>query len=127
MSDLFPHRVLPAKTEGFIFVVISDNDDVPSLVEGAAQAEKILNEKFATDSTSGLTPKDARNPEEVDMVYADAITLLEDNDFPLAECFIVTSVTVIGNLVLVHASLGDADEEDEDDEEELSDDSEEFE
>ncbi|AXG66733.1 hypothetical protein HOU08_gp007 [Dickeya phage vB_DsoM_JA29] len=117
MSELFPHRVLPAKTKGFVFVVVAEDEDVQDLVEGAIQAEKILNEKFETDANSGLTPEDARNPEEVDMVYADAVSLLEDNNFPLAECFIVTSVTVVGDLVVVVASLGDVDDEDEDDEE----------
>lgn len=117
MSDLFPHRVVAAKTSGFVFVVIPSDDDVPSLVEGATQAEQILNEKFESDSASGLTVKDAKNEEEVDLVYADAITLLEDNNFPLAECFIVTSVIVVGDLAVVQASLGDFDDEDEDDEE----------
>ena len=117
MSDLFPHRVLAAKTSGFIFVVIPEDEDAQSLVEGAAQAEQILNEKFETDSASGLTVKDAKNGEEVDLVYADAVTLLEDNNFPLAECFIVTSVIVVGDLAVVQASLGDFEDEDEDDEE----------
>ncbi|AXG67381.1 hypothetical protein JA33_007 [Dickeya phage vB_DsoM_JA33] len=117
MSELFPHRVLPAKTKGFVFVVVAEDEDVQDLIDGAAQAEKILNSKFETDANSGLTSEDARNPEEVDMVYADAVSLLEDNNFPLAECFIVTSVTVVGDLVVVVASLGDVDDEDEDDEE----------
>ena len=117
MSDLFPHRVVAAKTSGFVFIVIPSDDDVPSLVEGAAQAEQILNEKFESDSASGLTVKDAKNEEEVDLVYADAVTLLEDYNFPLAECFIVTSVIVVGDLAVVQASLGDFEDEDEDDEE----------
>lgn len=117
MSDLFPHRVVAAKASGFVFVVVPSDDDVPSLVEGAAQAEQILNEKFESDSASGLTVKDAKNEEEVDLVYADAVTLLEENNFPLAECFIVTSVIVVGDLAVIQASLGDFDDEDEDDEE----------
>jgi hypothetical protein len=120
VSDLFPHRVLAAKTSGFIFVVVPEDEDAQSLVEGAAQAEQILNEKFETDSASGLTVKDAKNGEEVDLVYADAVTLLEDNNFPLAECFIVSSVIVVGDLVVVQASLGDVDDDEEEDDEELS-------
>lgn len=117
MSDLFPHRVFAAKTAGFIFVVVPEDEDVQDLVDGAAQAEAILNEKFETDSASGLTVKDAKNGEEVDLVYADAITLLEENDFPLADCLIVSSVIVVGDLAVVQASLGDIDDEDEEEEE----------
>lgn len=112
MSELFPHRVLPAKTDGFVFVVVPEDEE---LAEHADTAEKILNDWFEKESTSGLSPKDAQNPEEVDMVYADAITLLEEKDFPLYDCFIVTSVTVVGNLVLVLATLGIFGEEDEED------------
>jgi len=117
MSDLFPHRVLAAKSKGFVFVVIPEDEESEILVDGAAQAEKILNEKFEAESDTGMTPKDAKNGEEVDMVYADAITLLEKYNFPLVECLIISSVIVVGDLVVVSASLGDVEDEDEEEEE----------
>lgn len=121
MSNIFPHRVLKAKDEGFIFVVVSENDDVPDLVSGAAQAEQLLNDNWETsDATSGMKVKDAKNTEEVDMVYADMISLLEDLDFPLVECLIITSVIVVGELVIVNVSLGDGDEDEDEDDEEYS-------
>lgn len=122
MSALFPHRVLAAKSKGFVFVVIPEDDESEILVENAATAEKILNEKFEAESDTGMTPKDAKNGEEVDMVYADAITLLEKYDFPLVDCLIISSVIVVGDLVVVTASIGDIEDEDDEDEEELSDD-----
>lgn len=123
MSDrLFPHRVLKKKTEGFIFVVIPEDDDVPDLVLLAKQAEELLNKKFEAESATGMTPKDARNHEESEMIYADAVTLLEENEFPASDWLVISSVINVGDLVVVTASLGEPGDEEEDEEEDEDDD-----
>lgn len=125
MSGLFTHRVLEFKP-GFHFIVepvVSDDEESVSM---AQDLENVLNKHWAKKAPSQLTVDEVRDSEEAELIYADAFTLLQDLDNPLAEALIVGSVTVIGDMCLVQCMLGD-DDEDEDEDDSVEADDEDFE
>lgn len=118
MSGLFPHTVVEQK-EGFFFIVApsdESDDDAVSLAEDAAT---ILNESWV-QAPSNLTPAEVRDPEEAELIFADAVQLLEEADFEGKDEFLITGVVIVGNLVLVNCMLAGEDIGDEEEEEDDS-------
>lgn len=115
MSGLFTHRVIEPKA-GFIFVVAPVVSDDEESIEMAQDIEDALNENWEELAPSQLTVAEVEDEEEADLIYADAFSVLQELDNPLADALIVSSVTVLGDTCIVHCMLGDdEDEEDEDD------------
>ncbi len=115
MSGLFPHRVIDQK-EGFVFLVAPSDENDADAVVAAEQAESILREAWAS-APSGLTVADVRDPEEAELIYADALQLLQEADLDEAEQIIITGVIVVGELVVVNCILAGEDVPDEDEDE----------
>ncbi|MEG0374186.1 MAG: hypothetical protein RR672_01015 [Raoultibacter sp.] len=116
MSGLFPHKVVDQK-EGFVFIVAAADDTDEESVAAAGAAEEILNETWAEAAPSGLTPAECRDPEEAELVYADAVQLLEEADCDEAHQLLITGIVVVGDLVVVNCMLAGEDVEDDDEEE----------
>lgn len=121
MSGLFPHKVVTQK-EGFVFIVAPSDDTDDDEVAAAAEVERILAESWV-QAPSNLTPSEVRDPEEAELIYADAIQLLEEAECEEANQLLITGVIVVGELVVVNcmlagediASSGDDEEEEEED------------
>lgn len=114
MSGLFNHNVVPYKP-GFIFIVAPVVHDDPESVEISESVARDLNDNWEKMAKSGLTVAEVRDEEEAEIIYADAITLLDELDSPFADNLVISSVLVIGDACVVHCSLCDEEDEDEDD------------
>lgn len=118
MSGLFPHNVVEQK-EGFVFIVAPADEDDENAVELASQAQSILEDSWQ-QAPSNLTAEEVRDPEEAELIYADAVQLLEEADFEESAQFLITGVIVIGKLVIVNAIMAGEDVEDEEGDEDDS-------
>ena len=118
MSGLFPHNVVEQK-EGFVFIVAPADEDDENAVELASQAQSILEDSWQ-QAPSNLTAEEVRDPEEAELIYADAVQLLEEADFEESAQFLVTGIIVIGKLVIVNAIMAGEDIEDEEGDEDDS-------
>ncbi|ARW58648.1 hypothetical protein HOS33_gp008 [Erwinia phage vB_EamM_Y3] len=118
MSGLFPHNVVEQK-EGFVFIVAPADEDDENAVELASQAQSILEDSWQ-QAPSNLTAEEVRDPEEAELIYADAVQLLEEADFEECAQFLITGVIVIGKLVIVNAIMAGEDIEDEEGDEDDS-------
>lgn len=126
MSGLFTHRVLDYKP-GFQFIVEAVDVEDEESIEMAQDIETALNDNWEELAPSQLTVDEVKDGEEAELVYADAFTVLQELDNPLADALIVSSITVIGDSCIVHCMLGDPDEEDEDEDDSVEGDDEDFE
>lgn len=116
MSGLFPHRVIDQK-EGFVFIVAPADESDEESVAAAGAVEDILSEAWST-APSELTVDDIHDPEEAELVYADAMQLLEEAECEEAGQFLITGITIVGKLAIVNCMLAGEDievDEDEDD------------
>jgi len=118
VSGLFPHNVVEQK-EGFVFIVAPADEDDENAVELASQAQSILEDSWQ-QAPSNLTAEEVRDPEEAELIYADAVQLLEEADFEESAQFLITGVIVIGKLVIVNAIMAGEDVEDEEGDEDDS-------
>ena len=126
MSGLFTHRVVEQKP-GFVFIVAPVDDEDQESLDMAQDIENALNENWEELAPSQLTVSEVQDNEEAELIYADAFTVLQELDNPLADALIVSSVTVIGDTCLVHCMLGDPDDEDGEDDDSVEADDEDFE
>lgn len=115
MSGLFPHRVIE-ETEGFVFLVQPSDETDEEAVAAAGAVEDILKEAWPT-APSNLTVADVTDPEEAELIYADAAQILEEAECEEANQFIITGITIAGQLVIVNCALAGEDLVDEDEEE----------
>lgn len=112
MSSLFPHRIIDLAA-GFVFIVAPSDDNDSEAVEAAAAVENILNKGWS-NAASALTAADVRDPEEADLIYADAVQLLEEAERDEVNEFVITSIIVARDLVIVSCALCGEDLSDED-------------
>ena len=117
MSGLFPHNVIEQK-EGFVFLVQPADDTDEDSIEAAETAQGILEEAWPT-APSELTVDEVTDAEEAELIYADAMQLLEEAEFEDADQFVISGVIIVGKLVIVNCALtgesSDDDEEEDDD------------
>lgn len=126
MSGLFTHRVLEKK-QGFVFVVAPVDDEDQDSVSMAKDIEDLLNTNWEEKSESQLTVEEVKDIEEAELIYADAFSLMQEMDHPLADALIVSSVTILGDTCIVQCMLGDDEDDDEDDDDSVEADDEDFE
>ncbi|AQT28495.1 hypothetical protein YOLOSWAG_8 [Erwinia phage vB_EamM_Yoloswag] len=125
MSGLFTHRVFDKK-EGFVFVVAPVDDSEQDSVDMARECEDILNSRWEELQESDLTVDEVRDGEEAELIYPEAVDVLSRADYGLADCFIISSITVIGKVCIVHGLLALADEDEDEDDDSIDADEEDF-
>lgn len=101
LSDLFNGSPNP-----IIFVVNPNDKDDDQAVELAQQTAEILNSSWES-APSSLTVEEAIDPEQADLILADAFTILEDADSPAYDLFGISDVIRINDKAIVIGFLLD--------------------
>ncbi|WOL24591.1 hypothetical protein fHeYen902_245 [Yersinia phage fHe-Yen9-02] len=119
MSGLFQHSTIEYKP-GFVFIVAPSDFTSEDAIAAAASVSDLLAESWPS-APSQLTVEECRDEESAELILFDANQILEEAEDPMADCLVISSVTVIGDMCLVQCSLNeegdDADTEDEEEDE----------